>query len=228
MKVQVKTQRHNSQLLNLGMAVVDLLSESAVPFSGINVCSNIACGLPRDMYFGVPAKDVDIVVYGREDWALLDCHDEYFDTVEDNLHYMFDGDVVNMTDDDSGAASSQPDNARVYRVYACDKGTVNVIYYQDCYSIDKVIAKFDNTINAFWVDQVGAAFNGVYYEGDKVTAVASPARVTTPERDQHMRDKAAMFGVCYQDPMEAPVRTTGSSPAFAAPYGTAPREDGHA
>lgn len=145
---------------------------------------------------------------------MLNDHDEYFDTVEDNLHYMFDGDVVNMTDDDSGAASSQPDNDRVYRVYACDKGTVNIIYYQDCYSIDKVVAKFDNTINAFWVDQVGVAFNGLHYEGTEVTAVANPARVTTPERDQRMRDKAGLFGVRYQDPTEIPVRSTGMSSAF--------------
>lgn len=228
MKVPAKVHPHNTTLLNVGMQVVALLSESAVPFSGINVCSNIAGGLPRDMYFGVPAKDVDIVVYGRQDWVLLDYHDEYFETVEENLRCMFDGDVANMTDDDSGAASSQPDNARVYRVYACDQGKVNIIYYQDCYSIDKVVAKFDNTISAFWTDQVGTAFNGLYYEGDEVTAVANPARVTTPERDQRMRDKAAMLGVRYQDPKEVPVRSTGASPAFATPYGTVPREDGHA
>ena len=228
MKVPVKVHPHNAPLLNMGLQVVDLLRESAVPFSGINVCSNIAGGLPRDMYFGVPAKDVDIVVYGRQDWALLNDHDEYFNTVEDNLHYMFDGDVVNMTDDDSGDVSSQPDNARVYRVYACEQGKVKIIYYQDCYSIDKVIAKFDNTINAFWVEQVGAAFNGLHYEGTEVTAVARPARVTTPERDQRMCDKAAMFGLQYQDPTEVPVRSTGASPAFTTPYGTVPREDGHA
>ncbi|UOW66296.1 tRNA nucleotidyltransferase [Aeromonas phage vB_AspA_Lolek] len=227
MKVPVKVHPHNTTLLNVGMRVVALLSESAV-YSGFHVCSNIAGGLPRDMYFGVEAKDVDIVVYGQEDWTRLCHYDEYFDIVEDNLYYMFGGDVVNMTDDDSGAASSQPDNDRVYRVYACNQGKVNIIYYQDCYSIDKVIAKFDNTINAFWVDQVGTAFNGLHYEGAEVTAVANPMRVTTPERDQRMRDKAAMFGVRYQDPEEVPVRSTGASLAFAMPYGTVPREDGHA
>ncbi|UOW66240.1 tRNA nucleotidyltransferase [Aeromonas phage vB_AspA_Bolek] len=218
MKVPVKVHPHNTTLLNVGMQVVALLSESAV-YCGFHACSNIVGGLPRDMHFGVEAKDVDIVVYGRQDWAMLNDHDEYFDIVEDNLYYMFGGDVVNMTDDDSGAASSQPDNGRVYRVYACDQGKVNIIYYQDCYSVDEVIAKFDNTINAFWIDTVGTAFNGLYYEGDEVTAVANPARVTTPERDQRMRDKAAMFGLHYQDPTEVPVRATGMSPACAAPYG---------
>jgi hypothetical protein len=227
MRVPVKEHPHNDSLLNTGMQVVDLLNESAVPFSGINVCSNIAGGLPRDMYFGVPAKDVDIVVYGRHNWALLNGHDEYFATVEGNLYRMFDGDVVNMTGDDSGGGSSQPDNARVYRVYECGQGKVNIIYYQDCYSIGAVVGKFDNTINAFWVGQVGTYFSGLHYGGDEVTAVANPARFTTPERDQRMRDKAALFGLRYQDPMETPVRSTGKSPAFAAPYGNVPREDGH-
>lgn len=225
MKVTVQNHPINAHLLNVGMAVVGLLNESAVPFSGINVCSHIAGGLPRDMHFGVPAKDADIVVYGRQDWAVLNDHDEYFDTVEDNLHYMFDGAVSNMTDDNTESASSQPDNARVYRVYSCDGGRVNIIYYQDCYSIEQVVSLFDNTINAFWVEQVGAAFNAIHYTGDTVTAINNPEAYQTPERNERIRAKAAQCGLQYQDPTEIPVRAASMSLAFAVPYGITPKEE---
>lgn len=221
MRVPVKVHPHNTALLNTGMAVVDLLSDAASIYSGINACSNIMGGLPRDMCFGVPAKDADVVVYGCQDWAVLNDHDKYFGTVEDYLNYMF-GDVVMLTQDTSGAASSQPDNDQVYRVYSCDGGRVNIIYYQDCYSIDKVVGKFDNTINAFWVEQVGTAFISLHYAYAEITAINNPEAYQTPERNSMVRVKVAQFGLQYREPAWTCGRATSMAPAMAAPYGQHP------
>lgn len=191
----MSVSQHNVNLVVLGIDTARTV-EKVLGGWMIEGHATVAGGLPRDVFFHVDAKDADVVVYGRRDWADLNDHDDFFDNLEDHLDAMFDGDVFNMTKDTLGAASSQPDNDRVYRVYACGEGKVNIIFYQGCATIEDVVRRFDNTINAFWVERNPVRY---MYDGDEVTAVANPFRVSPPERDAKMRDKAHLNGLQYVD-----------------------------
>lgn len=192
--------QHNMNLVVMGIDAARTV-EKVLGDWMIEGYAKVAGGLPRDVFFHVDAKDADVVVYGRKDWASLNDHDDFFDDLEDHLDVLFDGSVANMTEDNSGITSAQPDNDRVYRVYSCAESKVNIIFYQGCSTIEYVVRRFDNTINAFWIERNPVRY---MYDGDTITAIANPFRVCSPERDVKMRGKAMVFGLEYVDNYDCP------------------------
>lgn len=168
----INTSEHNQKLLDSALKVQKFLERFCIE-------STIAGGLPRDIHYGVDAKDADICVYNFHpyDSAERVLFAKMLNELQDPFLGKF-GSVKTFLEDEyqseeqmeSDASVVDEDDHQVCGVIKLPHINVDIIFYEDCLSLDgeritdavDIVDQFDANINQFVIEDLesGVQFYG--------------------------------------------------------------------
>lgn len=179
---------HNQKLLAGAKTIQQILT-------AVGICSVVAGGLPRDMHFGLPAKDADICT------LLFDMQrdNEMFDAFKDKLD---EAGIEWLTYDfgESDEDYNSEDVHQVCAVISLPTLNVDVIFYEDIIdgfggvrtqTVRDLLAQFDCTLNQFYIAHDGSVgFDGVC---NPHHGVVKMLRDVSSEREEKMYEKTKLL-----------------------------------
>lgn len=153
---------HNTKLLTRAYTVQTMLRDCGIH-------SIIAGGFPRDVHFGLDAKDVDVCTLGFK----ADRDVEKLHAFQD----LLDEEAIEWHTYDFGESDEEYNSEDVHQVYmviSLPELSVDVIFYQDLDGVEGVptktakdlFAQFDCTLNHFYVDYHQNLQPFVVFEGE--------------------------------------------------------------
>ncbi len=207
-KYAINTSVHNQRLLDSALKVQKFLERFCIE-------STIAGGLPRDIHYGVDAKDADICVYNFHPYdsaervlflKMLNELDDPFLGKFGSVTTFLEDEFLSQEHADSGASSAEEDDHQVWGVIKLSDVNVDIIFYEDIITqsgtrnlrsgeritdaVD-IVDQFDANINQFVIEDLES---GVQFYGhsdlhpDKV-GLKFLRETTSESRKEKMRSK---------------------------------------